>query len=197
MHMIVRSTAYPVGDGRTGTPIWDRVKCSKLEDLPTNPSSWHPCPALQWQLTVTLRWSHPVEPRSTAVHFCLLPFPSLQLRLWKVQSAPLPPSHITPCMHSPPTQSHLCSRTRHTLPHTTGHNHSVRVHPRIPPSEGCSCLPGSTKAGQPGVWNSGPLPVHPSRGPSSTAGWFQSPSAQFLHRGIWALECTCLFGGQG
>jgi hypothetical protein len=45
MHKIVKSTAHPVGDGRAGTPTWDKIKCSKLEDFPTNPSFGHPCPS--------------------------------------------------------------------------------------------------------------------------------------------------------
>lgn len=139
MHMIVRSTAYPVGDGRTGTPIWDRVKCSKLEDLPTNPSSWHPCPALRWQLTVTLRWSHPVEPRSTAEmesssgtqeHGCsflslTLPQPPAQA----VESAECPPPPISHHpLHAQPThsvtplqpdQAHLAAHRRAQPPRTS------------------------------------------------------------------------------
>lgn len=45
MHKIVKSTAHPVGDGTARTPAWDKIKCSKLEDFPTNPSFGHPCPS--------------------------------------------------------------------------------------------------------------------------------------------------------
>lgn len=113
MHKIVKSTEYPVGDGRAGTPIWDKIKCSKLEDFPTNPSQ-HPCPSPP--MVVICQWSHPVESRSITVYFCHLPFLCLQLKLLKVQRS-LSPSHTT--YAQPPSSVTLCRLTRRIFPHTT------------------------------------------------------------------------------
>lgn len=110
MHKIVKSTAYPVGGGTAGTPIRNKMKCSKLEYFPTNPSSWHPCPSPP--VAVVCPWSHPVESRSVAVRFRLLPFLGLQLRLLNSQS---PPPHLAllfVCtVH--PLQAHPATPTSH------------------------------------------------------------------------------------
>lgn len=110
MHKIVKSTAYPVGAKRAGTPIRDKIECSKLEDFPTNPSSQHPCPSPP--TTVFCPWSHPVESRSVAVHFCLLPFLSLQLRVLKRQSPSPCLAWLFVCtVH--PLQAHPATPTSH------------------------------------------------------------------------------------
>lgn len=151
-----------MGGGTAGTPIRDKIKCSKLEDFPTYPSSRHPCPSPP--MAIVCPWSHPVESRSVAVRFHLLPFLGLQLRLLNSQSPP-PISHCSLCAQ--------CTLFRHTLPHP--------LHTRAPSS---SRLPKS--------WSARGVTfcslVRSALGPSGTAGWFQLPSAQFLHRGIWASQ---------
>lgn len=141
-------------------------------------------------MAVFCPWSHPVESRSVAVHFRLLPFLSLQLRLLKRQSPP--PSRMALCVHSAPSSGTPLQTDRAHPATPTSHQSTFESHrlkdalvsqtPQKLVSQRCDILPL----------------VRPALGPSSTAGWFQLPSApQFFHRGIWALQGRCLFGGQG
>lgn len=153
MHKIVKSTAHPVGDGRAGTPTWDKIKCSKLEDFPTNPSFGHPCPSPPVAVICHSDMESPSRIQEHSRLFLSLNSSSVSSSGYRrCRASPPDPLHPTSPLASSahPLLSCLCtcSLTRRAFPPPTHHKHSTQVHPHLPPAEACSCLPGSTEASQ-------------------------------------------------